>query len=163
MVTTIRRVHDTLLAGIAAKWHGSEGPVTRVSTGRWEPPNCCIMQLQFQDPDGVINRTINMEHIMTPETDTTCHYFMDWTWDFGGPEGYPTHGDVDREQRGLIEIEDIPMVEAQQRNITAFGTDARDIPVKQDKHVNEVHRVLRRMYEEQGVVWRNEVTRQAAE
>ena len=163
VVTTIRRVHDTLLAGIAAKWHGSEGPVTRVSTGRWEPPNCCIMQLQFQDSDGAINRTINMEHIMTPETDTTCHYFMDWTWDFGDPEGYPTHGDVDREQRGLIEIEDIPMVEAQQRNITAFGTDARDIPVKQDKHVNEVHRVLRRMYEEQGVVGRNEVTRQAAE
>ena len=104
-----------------------------------------------------------MEHIMTPETDTTCHYFMDWTWDFGGPEGYPTHHDVDREQRGLIEIEDIPMVEAQQRNIIAFGIDARDIPVKQDKHVNEVHRVLRRMYEEQGVVGRNEVTRQAAE
>ena len=70
---------------------------------------------------------------------------------------------VDREQRGLIEIEDIPMVEAQQRNIIAFGIDARDIPVKQDKHVNEVHRVLRRMYEEQGVVGRSEVTRQAAE
>ena len=163
VVTTIRRVHDTLLAGVAAKWHGSEGPVTRVSTGRWEPPNCCIMQLQFQDPDGVINRTINMEHIMTPETDTTCHYFMDWTWDFGDPDGYPTHHDVDREQRGLIEIEDIPMVEAQQRNIITFGSDARDIPVKQDKHVNEVHRVLRRMYEEQGVIGRNEVSRQVAE
>ena len=54
-------------------------------------------------------------------------------------------------------------VEAQQRNIITFGSDARDIPVKQDKHVNEVHRVLRRMYEEQGVVGRNEVTRQAAE
>ena len=37
-VTTIRKVHDTLLAGITAKWHGSEGPVTRITTGRWEPP-----------------------------------------------------------------------------------------------------------------------------
>ena len=55
------------------------------------------------------------------------------------------------------------MVEAQQRNIIEFGSDARDIPVKQDKHVNEVHRVLRRMYEEQGVVGRNEVARQVAE
>ncbi len=145
VVTTIRRVHDTLLAGIAAKWRGSEGSVTRVSTGRWEPPNCCIMQLQFQYPNGAINRTINMEQIMTTETDTIRHYFMDWTWDFCDPEGYPTNEDVYREQRGLIEVEDIPMVEAQQRNILAFGTDARDIPVKQDKHVSEVYRVLRWM------------------
>jgi len=162
-VTTIRRVHNTLLAGVTAKWHGSEGPVTRVSTGRWEPPNCCIMKLQFQDPDGSINETINMEHIMTPETENTCHYFMDWTWDFGGPDGYPNHDDVDREQRALIEVDDIPMVEAQQRNIEAFGSQARDVPVKQDKHVNEVHRVLRRLYGEQGISGRSEVHRQAAE
>ena len=38
------------------------------------------------------------------------------------------------------------MVEAQQRTIDQFGPAARDIPVKQDRHVSSVHRVLRRMY-----------------
>ena len=163
VVTTVRKVHNTLLAGVTAKWHGSEGPITRISTGRWEPPNCCILKLQFAEPDGAINETINLDHIMTPETDRTCHYFMDWTWDFGGPDGYPTHDDVDREQRALIDIDDIPMVEAQQRNIDLFGSDARDVPVKQDRHVNSVHRVLKRMYEEAGLSAASEVTRMAAE
>lgn len=163
VVTTVRKVHNTMLAGMTAKWAGSEGPVTRVSTGRWEPPNCCILKLQFADESGNIERTINLEHIMTPETENTCHYLMDWIWDFGGPDGYPTHEDVDREQRALVEIDDIPMVEAQQRNIDLFGDRARDVPVKQDRHVNEVHRVLRRMYEEAGITGRREVSRMAAE
>ena len=163
VVTTVRKVHNTLLAGQTAKWHGSEGPVTRISTGRWEPPNCCILKLQFAEPDGTINETISMEHIMTPETASTCHYFMDWTWDFGGPDGYPPHADVDQEQRGIIDGDDIPMVEAQQRTIEQFGADARDVPVKQDLHVSSVHRVLKRMYEDAGMTAAAEVTRMAAE
>lgn len=161
-VHSLRLVHNTTLAGIAAKWNGSEGPVTRVSTGKWVPPNSCILKLQFADVDGKIERTINLDHIMTPETDRTCHYFMDWTWDFGGPDGYPTHEDVDREQRGLIEVDDIPMVEAQQRNLDLFG-DVRDVPVKQDKTLIEVHRVLKRLYAEAGIAGNDDVIRAAAE
>jgi vanillate O-demethylase monooxygenase subunit len=160
-VHSLRLVHNTLLAGITAAWHGSEGPVTRVSTGKWEAPNSCILKLQFEDANGEINETINLDHIMTPATDTTSHYFMDWTWDFGGPDGYPNHDDVDKEQRGLIEVDDIPMVEAQQRNLEIF-TDVQDVPVKQDKFVIEVHRVLQRMYSEQGIEARPEVSRVSA-
>ena len=148
---------------IQCNYHGSEGPVTRISTGRWEPPNCCIMKLQFAEPGGAVGETISMEHIMTPETGASCHYFMEWTWDFGGPDGYPTHADVDREQRALIDIDDIPMVEAQQRTIDQFGAAARDIPVVQDRHVSSVHRVLKRMYEDAGMSAAAEVTRMAAE
>ena len=161
-VHSLRKVHNTLLAGITAKWHGSEGPVTRVSTGKWLPPNSCILKLQFADENGDINETINLDHIMTPETECSCHYFMDWTWDFGGPDGYPTHHDVDREQRDLIDLDDIPMVEAQQRNLDRFGP-LKDVPVKQDRFVNEVHRVLQRLYTEAGITERTEVMRLAAE
>jgi len=114
-------------------------------------------------PGGRVGETISMEHIMTPETGATCHYFMDWTWDFGGPDGYPTHADVDREQRALIDQDDIPMVEAQQRTVDAFGPAARDFPVKQDRNVSSVHRVLKRMYEDAGLSAAAEVTRMAAE
>lgn len=161
-VHSLRKVHDTMLAGVAAKWNGSEGPVTRVSTGLWLPPNNCILKLQFAAPDGTIERTINLDHIMTPEAERTCHYFLDWTWDFGGPGGYPTHADVDREQRELIECDDIPMVEAQQRNLDLFG-DVKDVPVKQDRTLIEVHRVLKRLYAEAGISDRSEIAQEAAE
>ncbi len=161
-VHSLRLVHNTMLAGVAAKWQGSEGPVTRISTGKWLPPNSCILKLQFAEPDGSIKCTINLDHIMTPETDGTCHYFLDWTWNFGGPDGYPTHADVDREQRGIVEVDDIPMVEAQQRNLDLFGK-VRDLPVKQDRALVEVHRVLQRLYAEAGIEGRTEVARAAAE
>lgn len=161
-VTNLRLVHNTRLAGVTAAWHGSDGPVNRVSTGKWLPPNSCILKLQFEDADGEINETINLDHIMTPETDKSCHYFMDWTWDFGGPDGYPNHHDVDNEQRALIEQDDIPMVEAQQRNIDLFG-DVQDVPVKQDKFVINVHKVLQRLYADAGITERKEVSRMAAE
>lgn len=160
-VHSLRQVHNTMLAGVAAKWNGGEGPVTRVSTGKWLPPNSCILKLQFADADGTIDRTINLDHIMTPETEQTCHYFMDWTWDFGGPDGYPTHADVDREQRALIEVDDIPMVEAQQRNLNRFGA-VRDVPVKQDRTLLEVHRILKRLYAEAGIDGDRHVSRVAA-
>jgi vanillate O-demethylase monooxygenase subunit len=160
-VHNLRLVYNTMLAGVTAAWHGSEGPVKRVSTGKWLPPNSCILKLQFEDENGEINETINLDHIMTPETDKTCHYFMDWTWDFGGPDGYPTHEDVDKEQRALIEMDDIPIVEAQQRNLDLFGK-VQDVPVKQDKFVNNVHKVLQRLYAEQGITARDEVSRMAA-
>ncbi len=161
VVHSLRQVHNTMLAGVAAQWAGTEGPVTRVSTGRWEPPNHCLLKLQFAEPDGTIRRTINLDHIMTPETDRTCHYFLEWTWDWGAPDGYPTHADVDREQRALIEAEDIPMVEAQQRNYDLFG-DVQDVPVKQDKTLVEAHRVLRRLYAEAGLGGKVEVARAVA-
>ena len=63
--------------------------MTRISTGRWEPPNYCIMDLQFAEPGGAVNETISVEHIMARTTASTCHYFMDWTWDFGAPTAIP--------------------------------------------------------------------------
>jgi hypothetical protein len=55
------------------------------------------------------------------------------------------------------------MVEAQQRTVVAFGPAARDFPVKQDRNVSSVHRVLKRMYEDAGLSAAAEVTRMAAE
>lgn len=161
-VHNLRRVENTYLAGMAADWVGTEGPVNRLSTGHWVPPNSCLLKLEFESDDHDLYQCINLDHIMTPETETTCHYFMDWTRNFGLHGDYPTDEDVDREQRSLVEIEDIPMVEGQQHNIDEFG-HMNDLPVKQDKFVNEVHRILQRLYAEAGITSRTEVTRLAAE
>ena len=61
-----------------------------------------------------------------------------------------------------VEVDDIPIVEAQQRNLDRFGP-VKDVPVKQDRFVNEVHRVLQRLYADAGITGRAEVARLAAE
>jgi len=83
--------------------------------------------------------TINHDHIMTPETETTCHYFFGFTRDFSLDKGYPNDTDVRREQESVIGSEDIPMVEAQQLNKIRFG-DPVDIPGQADRFLIAVHK-----------------------
>jgi vanillate O-demethylase monooxygenase subunit len=143
-----RRVEGTLLGAVATRWAGTVKPVTRTNTQMWEAPNVIHSVLVFENED--VRRTVHMEHIMTPETPGSCHYFMDWTRDFGMDNAsYPTDEDVRNEQLSVVTGEDIPMVEAQQENIAAFGAVA-DAPAKQDLFIINVHRVLTRAHERAG-------------
>ena len=144
----VRTVSNTMLGPFAAKWGNFTKPVDRISTQMWEPPNTVHIQLELANDERHI--TINMAHIMTPQTATTTHYFMHWTRDFGTDNvNYPTDDDVRREQLAVVGNDDIPMVQAQQENLEAFGA-LRDVPVKQDKLVNSVHRRLRDIYRAAG-------------
>jgi vanillate O-demethylase monooxygenase subunit len=139
-VYCVRKLSNTLLGGIATKWAGSALPVTRTNTQMWEAPNTIHSLLELENAE--IHRSINMEHIMTPETATTTHYFMNWTRDFGlDGVNYPTNDDVRDEQNAIVTTEDIPMVEAQQANLLHFP-DAVDVAAKQDVFIIDVHRVL---------------------
>jgi len=140
----VRRVHNTLLGPVATKWAGSSKPVTRSNTLMWEAPNTIHSVLEFQNEE--THNTVHMEHIMTPRTATSTFYFMNWVRDFGTDNvGYPTDEDVRREQTAVVCGEDIPMVEAQQRNIDLFGM-VQDVPARQDRFITAVHHTLRQIY-----------------
>ncbi len=83
--------------------------------------------------------TINHDHVMTPETETSSHYFFAFTRDLALDGGYPNDEDMRREQETTILTEDIPMVEAQQRNKITFG-DPIDVPGQADKFLIAVHK-----------------------
>ena len=139
-----RRVRNTLLGPIAMKWAGTAEPVSRTNTLMWEAPNTIHSVLEFKNDNTCA--TIHMEHIMTPRTATTTHYFMNWVRDFGTDNiRYPTDEDVHREQTAVVCGEDVPMVEAQQRNIEAFGL-LQDVPARQDLFITHVHRTLAQIY-----------------
>jgi vanillate O-demethylase monooxygenase subunit len=141
-----RRVRNTLLGPVSTKWAGSSKPVDRSNTMMWEPPNTIHSILEFKNAE--THHTIHLDHIMTPETPDTMHYFMGWTRDFGVDNtGYPTDQDVFREQTMVVKGEDIPMVEAQQANLRRFGA-VRDIPTRQDRFITAVHRVLAELHRE---------------
>ena len=139
-----RRVTNTSLGPIAARWAGSEKPVTRTNTLMWEAPNTVHSILEFENDEA--RSKIHMEHIMTPSTPDQTFYFMNWTRDFGLDNvGYPTDEDVRREQTAVVCGEDIPMVEAQQLNMKRFG-DVQDIASSQDRFITFVHRALSELY-----------------
>jgi vanillate O-demethylase monooxygenase subunit len=152
-----RKLSNALLGGVATKWAGSNLPVTRTNTQMWEPPNTIHSVLEFENEE--IHRTVHMEHIMTPETATTTHYFMNWTRDFGlDGVDYPTNEDVRREQLQVVTTEDIPMVEAQQENLLHF-VEATDVAAKQDVFIIDVHRVLTQAHAAAGNPLPPELTR----
>jgi vanillate O-demethylase monooxygenase subunit len=156
-VNSIRKLEDIAVGDLANKWGGFTKNVDRVNIQMWEPPNTVHIQLEFMNDENHI--VINHDHIMTPETEKTTHYFMDWTRDFGLTNiGYPTDQDIYNEQFSVISGEDLPMIEAQQVNINLYDT-LRDVPAKSDKLVIDVHKLLRELYAAAGCEVPQEVNR----
>jgi vanillate O-demethylase monooxygenase subunit len=143
-VNSYRKLENVTVGPLARKWGGFTKELDRVNTQMWEPPNIIHVQLELMNDENHI--CLNHDHIMTPETDKTTHYFMDATRDFGVENvGYPTDEDIYNEHYSVISGEDIPMIEAQQANIDLYDS-LRDVPAKADRLVDDVHRLLRDLY-----------------
>jgi vanillate monooxygenase len=156
----VRRVRNTRLGPVAARWAGTDEPVDRTNTLMWEAPNTVHSVLEFQNADH--HNTVHLEHIMTPETATSTHYFMNWTRDFGIDNvSYPTDTDVRNEQNAVVCGDDIPMVEAQQANIQLFP-DSTDVAARQDQFIIHVHRQLAKRYRDNGMEPAVEIVRSGA-
>lgn len=152
-----RTVFGTQLGGIARKWIANDKPVNRTSRQSWEKPNTIHFNTSLANDENQV--TFRMEHIMTPETSTTTHYFMNWTRDFGlGNVDYPTDDDIRREQHAVVGGEDVPMVEAQQLNILEFASEF-DVAARQDQFIGLVHRMLQELYGKVGLPFPAEVQR----
>ena len=141
-VRCIRTLRDVALSPMSAAWGGFTKNVTRTHRQKWLPPNTVNIELIMENEENKI--TINHDHIMTPETETSCHYLFAFTRDYNLEKGYPSDEDVRREQETVIGNEDVPMVEAQQRNKERFG-DPNDIPGQADKFLIAVHKRIREL------------------
>jgi len=150
VVHYLRRLRNVEVGPVAKSWGDFQGKVVRTHIQKWEPPSVDYIQMEIEDETTKI--VVNHDHIMTPETSNTCHYFFDWTRDFGIHGGYPTNEDVRRDIGTVIRTEDIPMVEAQQRVISRYAERPSDIPVKSDAFITQVHRVLKQLHEQNAKV-----------
>ena len=143
-VHSFRKLTNVEVASYPKKWGNFTRNVNRTNIQMWEAPNTVHVHLEFENVENKI--LINHDHIMTPETDITTHYFMDFTRNFGlDGNQYPTDDDIYDEQHSVISGDDLPMVEAQQENIN-LCKGVVDVPVKADKLISAVHRHLADMY-----------------
>ena len=145
-VYSLRKLKNVEVGELAKKWGGFTKNLERINRQMWEAPNTVHVRLEMANEENQI--AINHDHIMTPETESTTHYFLDFTRDFAlENDRYPTDEDMYHEQFTIISTEDLPMVEAQQDNIELYGNTV-DMPVEADRLINGVHRLLARMYKE---------------
>jgi len=99
-------------------------------------------------PDGTFVDGINMRNLnaITPETETTTHYFWAQAHDFSADE--PDVTEMVFQQVKTAFLEDVDVFEAQQRAISAHP-DARQIDINADAGGIQARRILDRLHKEE--------------
>ncbi len=123
-VLSLYAINDEPLTPILAQlWE--KAPIPRVDMRfdmRWDPPSCLLLEIGATPPghnksEGV---TAWVSHLLTPETETTTHYF----WTFARDSKLSDDGLSERLRIGISQAfmaEDAPIIEWQQRYTAAAG------------------------------------------
>ncbi len=122
-------------------WGDFKGNIDRTSTYVWRPPSHMQVQAEFADDDTHI--TVMVINPITPETETSAHFWIGWARDFA--VGDATLTDKAREENTQVILEDLRVIEAQQR-VMAARPDAAAVPINADKAVLAVHKELDRLF-----------------
>lgn len=146
-----RTVHEETLSSFMDYTFETGGrAVTRWLNVRWDPPASMLLTIRV-DPAGPEHgvRETYGSHIMTPETDETCHYFWSTVRNFG-----PDSAELDARKRDALEqaflTEDKPMIEAQAAAIgSADLLQLAPALLRPDAAAVQARRVLRRLIDEE--------------
>ena len=121
-------------------WGDFAGLVDRMSVSEWTPPGFTTIQFTIED---ATTRLVNrIDHLITPETETTHHYWVFFSRNYRIDDAALTermYRDNDK-----VAGQDLDMVEAQQRAISAAPA-SRDMPIRQDRGLEAAHRILARL------------------
>jgi phenylpropionate dioxygenase-like ring-hydroxylating dioxygenase large terminal subunit len=125
-------------------WGGFTGKVDRISISEWTPP--CYTAIQFCNRDAERALEFRIDHLLTPESASSHHYWVLVARNFRIGDDALTlriHADNDR-----VAAQDLDIVEAQQRMI-ALAPGSADMPIRQDRGLIAAHRILQRLHGEE--------------
>ena len=126
------------------KWGNFKGRIDRTSTYIWRPPSNIEIRAEFQDETNKI--TIMVINPITPETETTAHFWIGWARDFELADAALTESaKLDNTQ---VIMEDVKVIEAQQC-VIAGNPELRAVPINADRAVVAVNKVLEGLFAEQ--------------
>jgi len=138
-VRNTRRHRDIEPSALVRAWGDFPGRIDRSSVSRWTPPANVSIELTMNDAARRI--TARIDHLVTPATAGTTHYWFFWTRDFARDDA-AMDDLVVRGNRQVAE-EDIAMIEAQAEMI-ALQPEARAVPVRADRGLAAAQRILDR-------------------
>ena len=129
---------------VVAKWGNFAGNIDRTSISTWSPP--CFTSIYFANGDRNTKLEMQIDHLITPETDKTHNYWVSVSRNFKIDDEDVSrlmHDDNDR-----VHQQDLKIVEAQQQMIDLVP-DYQDMPIRQDKGLIIAHRTLSRLEKEE--------------
>jgi phenylpropionate dioxygenase-like ring-hydroxylating dioxygenase large terminal subunit len=127
-----------------AKWGNFAGRINRTSTYVWRPPSNIEIRAEFEDASNKI--TIMIINPITPETETTSHFWIGWARDFALKDDALTQGAI--KDNTQVILEDVEVIEAQQR-VMLENPGLKAVPINADRAVVAVHKVIARLQAEQ--------------
>lgn len=139
-VSGVRELKGVEPGPFIAAWGNFPGRIDRTSTFIWRPPSNMEIRAEFADRGRKI--TIMVINPITPETETTAHFWIGWARDFALDDDALTTR-AKRENTQVI-LEDVRVIEGQQRVLSARPHLAA-VPINADAAVIAVHKVLDRL------------------
>jgi len=134
---------------------GFAGNVDRWILASFSPPSLCSFDIGAaeagsgaQDGDRSRGVTMRTSHFITPETETTCHYFWLFARNYALDDGALS----DKLHAGIAATfhEDVDIVEAQQRSMSA-RPGAVQIDVNADTPTIQTRRLMERLIAEEAI------------
>jgi phenylpropionate dioxygenase-like ring-hydroxylating dioxygenase large terminal subunit len=122
------------------RWYPFAGKVTRTSISEWQPPG--LVSVLVRNEDERVRLDLRYDHMMTPETATTHHYFVALARNFALDDA-ALSAELDAEALA-IHGEDLAMIEAQARTKSRLG-ERREVALRQDRGLIAAHRILQRL------------------
>ena len=112
-ITVVNIAENDNILPVMAHFKPSLGKIGRtVQTERWQAPSLIRLSVDYFSGDDSI--VLPSAHMLTPETETTTHYFVR-----GGQHLDPSNAEMTAQMRaGVLAVfqnEDIPLIEGQQR------------------------------------------------
>jgi phenylpropionate dioxygenase-like ring-hydroxylating dioxygenase large terminal subunit len=144
-----RALKDVEPGPFIAKWGNFAGRINRTSTYVWRPPSNIEIRAEFDDASNKI--TIMVINPITPETETTSHFWIGWARDFALDDDALTQGAI--KDNTQVILEDVEVIEAQQR-VMLDNPGIKAVPINADRAVVAVHKVIERLQAEQSAAHR---------
>lgn len=139
-VSTRRVFKNTIQAPAHKAWRELAEPIDRTQLAEWHPP--CTINILARNENADDQVDLRADHLITPETDTTHHYYVAMSRNFRIDDTELT-SKLDADAR-RVHNEDLEIAEAQQ-NMKQWTNGAPDMALKADKAVNASHRILERL------------------
>ncbi len=139
-----RVLYDVEPGPFIITWGGFTGLIERHSTYVWRPPSVMEICSRFSDDKNAI--AIMVINPITPETETTAHFWMGWARDFRLEDDAETERAIVLNTQVILE--DVRIIEAQQQRISK-KPDLAPVPIRADKAVMAVRRFVDRLQRSQ--------------
>lgn len=125
----------------AQRWGAFRGLIERTSISTWSLP--CFTSIQFRNRDAETDLELRIDHLITPETEDSHHYWISISRNFRIDDVELTK--QMRADNDAVHQQDLAIVEAQQRMVS-LSPKFRDMPIKQDRGLVAAHRIMERKY-----------------